>query len=261
MEPTERLRPRGRNRRGAWRGDAASLTRRTPGMVPRSRCASANLLALATASAPNQPAAPDRRHAAPAMPALMCDRGVEKRGMHLPACIRHRPGVPPTILSHHGETRGTTTRGASTGWRILYLVSCTPPPFETGVCDRLAARCGIRAASRDRGPCPPFPDAPPTAPRSRLRVRPADRLSLPPAKPVRAASSCLTRPRCGVEATPLDAVWHGSPHGRARTAQPRRLEERRARTGDIGCASYPPARCAARYRTSAGTVHVDRLTG
>ena len=133
----------------------------------------------------------------------------------------------------------------------------TPPPFETGVCDRLAARCGIRAASRDRGPCPPCPDAPPTAPRSRLRVRPADRLSLPPAKPVRAASSCLTRPPCGVEATPLDAVWHGSPHGRARTAQPRRLEERRARTGDMGCASYPPARCAARYRTSAGTPTYD----
>ena len=137
----------------------------------------------------------------------------------------------------------------------------TPPPFETGVCDRLAARCGIRAASRDRGPCPPCPDAPPTAPRSRLRVRPADRLSLPPAKPVRAASSCLTRRPCGVEATPLDAVWHGKRHGRARTAQPRRLEERRARTGDTGCASSPPARCAARYRTSAGTVHVDRLTG
>ena len=53
--------------------------------------------------------------------------------------------------------------------------------------------------------------------------------------------------------TPLDAVWHGNPHGRARTAKPRRLEERRARTGDMGCASYPPARCAARYRTSAGT--------
>ena len=130
---------------------------------------------------------------------------------------------------------------------------CTPPPFETGVCDRLALRCGIRAASRDRSPCPPFSDVPPTAPRSRLRVRPADRLSLPPAKPVRAASSCVTRPRCGVEATPLDAVWHGKRHGRARTAQPRRLEERRARTGDTGCASYPPARCAARYRTSAGT--------
>ena len=125
----------------------------------------------------------------------------------------------------------------------------TPPPFETGVCDRLAARCGIRAASRDRGPCPPCPDAPPTAPRSRLRVRPADRLSLPPAKPVRAASSCLTRRPCGVEATPLDAVWHGSPHGRARTAQPRRLEERRARTGDMGCAFHPPARCAAPCRT------------
>ena len=137
----------------------------------------------------------------------------------------------------------------------------TPPPFETGVCDRLAARCGIRAASRDRGPCPPCPDAPPTAPRSRLRVRPADRLSLPPAKPVYAASSCMTRPRCGVEATPLDAVWHGNPHGRARTAQPRRLEERRARTGDMGCASYPPARCAARYRTSAGTVKLYTLTG
>ena len=112
------------DRRGARRGDAASLMRRTPGMVPRSRCASANLLALATASVPNQPATPDRRHAAPAMPALMCDRGVEKRGMHLPACIRHRRWVPPTILSHHGETRGTTTRGASMGWRILYLVSC-----------------------------------------------------------------------------------------------------------------------------------------
>ena len=180
-------------------------------------------------------------------------------------------------------------REAGTATHIYVRTSVslfTPPPFETGVCDRLAARCGIRAASRDRGPCPPCPDAPPTAPRSRLRVRPADRLSLPPAKPVRAASSCLTRPPCGVEATPLDAVWHGSPHGRARTAQPRRLEERRARTGDTGCASYPPARCAARYRTSAGTglfflesppfrttcqavnlsihsprVYVDRLTG
>ena len=78
-------------------------------------------------------------------------------------------------------------------WRMVHFILFTPPPFETGVCDRLAARCGIRAASRDRDPCPPFSDVPPTAPRSRLRVRPADRLSLPPAKPVRAASSCLTR--------------------------------------------------------------------
>ena len=76
-------------------------------------------------------------------------------------------------------------------FRSTVLVSLfTPPPFETGVCDRLALRCSIRAEARDESACTPSPAVPPTAPRSRLRVRPAGRLGHLTATAARAASLC-----------------------------------------------------------------------
>ena len=115
-----RKRPKGRDRgvvtAGERGGGMRRLSRGAPPAWYRAPGAPApNLLAHAPASVPNQPATSDRRHAAPAMPALMRVRGVEQRGAHLPACSRHRRRVPPTIISYHGGIRGTTTRGASTG--------------------------------------------------------------------------------------------------------------------------------------------------